>query len=266
MKLLIPSNIYAEIDYYVQKCPIEISWLGRLKKDDEGNFVLTKIYLLKQENTGVSTEIDADAVATLLYQTRKDEGMLNWWGHSHVDMDVRWSGTDMDTKQEHGKNGFLVSTVFNKKGRYRTSYYQGNSEFLPPVFQDDIETEVAYVPTTEEVARWEAEYKAKCEVKKPKMPKGKGKGKRGKRGKSNTILGADSIHRDPQEFETWRESIAALLDRPYTTITDEMTYKYIQSYKGDFEKFEETLIQELSLREMEEDEMFDEHPLAWRTL
>lgn len=59
--------------------------------------------------------MDAASIAKAMYETRDDEGMFNFWWHSHVNMGVFWSGTDMDTIRQIGSQGFVVATVFNKK-------------------------------------------------------------------------------------------------------------------------------------------------------
>lgn len=174
MRVIIPRHIHDEIDFYVQKSPIEISGLGRVKKHDNGDMEVVKVYLLEQENTGASTDIDGEAVAKLMFETRKDEGDLNFWWHSHVDMGVFWSGTDMATIKEFGKNGYLLSTVFNKKRQMRSSYFQGGTDFLPTLFIDQLETKVINELPKSVTKKWEKEYKAKAKRKTPKpiYPKG----------------------------------------------------------------------------------------------
>lgn len=165
MKVYIPAHIHAEIMYFVNKSNIEISGLGRLTKLKDGSFMVSKVYLLKQENSSASTDLCEEAVANLLYESREDKGDLNFWWHSHVNMGVFWSGTDMDTIKQFGKKGYLVSTVFNKKGEHRTSYFQGATDFLPEIFLDELKTEFRHIPMQSDVDRWEKEYTEKCATK-----------------------------------------------------------------------------------------------------
>lgn len=165
MKVHILPEVHAQIMYYVNKSNVEISGLGRIEKSSDGSMVVTKIYLLEQENTAASTDIDAQAMAKLMYQTREDKGNLNFWWHSHVNMATFWSGTDMATIKQFGKNGYLLSTVFNKKGEFRTSYFQGGNDFLPELFIDNIETVFSYIPKSLETTEWEAEFNTKCKSK-----------------------------------------------------------------------------------------------------
>lgn len=165
-KVYIKPEVHAEIMYHVHKSDVEVSGLGRVERTSTGALVVTKVYLLEQENSSATTDITEDAISKLMYETREDKGDLNFWWHSHVNMDTFWSGTDMSTIEQFGKNGYLLSTVFNKKGSHRTSYYQGNaSDFLPSFFIDEIPTSFEYLPTTNQVETWEAEHKAKCKEK-----------------------------------------------------------------------------------------------------
>ena len=157
---------HAQIKYYVDKSSVEISGLGRIKRLADGSMMVHKIYLLEQENGPASTDIDEEAMSKLLFESRMDEGDLNFWWHSHVNMGVFWSGTDMATIKQFGKNGYLLSTVFNKKGESRTSYMQGASGFLPEIFIDEIPAAVLpYQTSAEELKAWETEYETKAKAK-----------------------------------------------------------------------------------------------------
>jgi hypothetical protein len=170
MKVFITPEVHAQIKYFVDKSNIEISGLGRIERDSNNNMVVTKVYLLKQENGATSTDICEQAAAQLMYETREDKGSLNFWWHSHVNMGTFWSTTDMDTIKQFGKNGFLLSTVFNKKGEFRTSYFQGGTDFLPSLFIDQIPTEFSFIPSIEQTKEWEKEYEEKCKPKTYSFP------------------------------------------------------------------------------------------------
>ncbi len=165
MKIIIREDVYQEIDYYVQKSHIEISGLGRMIKRKDGAYEVIKVYLLDQENSAASTDLDADAVAKLMFETREDEGMLNFWWHSHVNMIVYMSPTDTATMKQFGDNGFLVGTVFNKKRELFSAYYQGETEILPSLYIDKVETTIEKTVDPEREKDWEANYDAKAKVK-----------------------------------------------------------------------------------------------------
>jgi hypothetical protein len=166
MKVYITPQCHSKIMYFVRKAKVEISGLGRVQKAADGSMVVTSVYLLKQENGPASTDIDPEAMATLLYESRNDPGDLNFWWHSHVDMGVFWSGTDMQTIYDFGGKGYLLATVFNKKNEHRTAYYQGSNGFLPEVFVDNLDTSFAYLPTEAEHTEWENLFTTLCTEKK----------------------------------------------------------------------------------------------------
>lgn len=165
INVLIRPECQAEIDYYVQESDIEVSGLGRVVKHDDGTLEVVKVYLLEQSNSAATTDIDPSAVADLLYQTREDEGDLNFWWHSHVNMGVFWSATDMATIKQFGDNGYLLATVFNKKREKKSAFYHGKTDFLPAIFQDDLVTNYGNRVSQETKDFWEDNFKKKAKKK-----------------------------------------------------------------------------------------------------
>ena len=163
-KVIIGNEVYNKVMHWVNKSTVEVSGLGKVVLED-GNYVVKSAYLLKQENTSATTDIDAEAVAKLLYETREEEGHLNWWWHSHVNMGVFWSGTDQTTIKDFGDQGMCVATVFNKKEETKSAFYQGGTSFYPPVFLDDLDFEIHYPITDSDVEAWDKEFDEKCKTK-----------------------------------------------------------------------------------------------------
>jgi hypothetical protein len=160
----IHPKAHAMIMTWVNKAKGEVSGLGRVKVHPNGILEVTKVYLLKQSNTAASTELDQDEVASLLFETKDDReeyGELTFWWHSHVNMDVFWSGTDIEAIHQIGGNGYVLATVFNKRGEFKTAYYQASNGFYPSLFMDDIHTQYGYVASAEELKEWESEYDKK---------------------------------------------------------------------------------------------------------
>ena len=266
MKVIIPKNIHEEIDFYVQRSPVEVSGLGRVKKHDNGDMEVVKVYLLDQVNTGTSTELEDKAVTKLMYESRKDEGDLTFWWHSHVDMGVFWSGTDMATIREFGSNGYLVATVFNKKGEMRSAYYQGGTDFLPRMFADNLETVIGGTATDKQRAEWEKLYKAKCKQPKPtyhnpwanhnewqgglygqevveyapKKTKPKRKRGRPRKNKKPTVLGSDVSSTelvttlDKASAHEWRIHLSELWSVHESDIQDADLQRFYDTWDGDF--------------------------------
>lgn len=97
--------------------------------------------MIKQDNEATETEIDGDALAKVLYDhsISGTKGELKFWWHSHVNMGVFWSGTDMKTIEDLTQNGWFIHGVFNKKGENRIAY--SNNEPVE-VFIDNLELEI----------------------------------------------------------------------------------------------------------------------------
>ena len=169
----IDNEVYDKVMHWVDKAVGEISGFGKVELID-GVFYVTSAILLKQENTSASTEIDAGAVAKAMYEMKDEPGHLNWWWHSHVNMPVFWSGTDMDTIQELGEHGWICATVFNKKEEMRSAYYQKGDDFLPKVFIDNVPTGRQSLLDIASMEEWDREFDEKVTVKVTTYPKNYG--------------------------------------------------------------------------------------------
>lgn len=160
-KIYIDKQALREIKWYVNHCDFEISGLGKVITDEDGNYIVNKIYLLQQEGSAAETELDDSAVAKLLFESKDDEGSMLFWWHSHVDMDVFWSSTDKETIYQLGNTGMIISSVFNKKGEIRTSVYYNGQGMQPSSFYDNLPLYVSEEFDEEFETRMLAEYEAK---------------------------------------------------------------------------------------------------------
>jgi hypothetical protein len=152
----IDEEVYDKIMHWVDKSNFEVSGLGMIEHDPESNTLrVTDAILLPQKNTQVSTEIDGAAVAKAMFLMKDKPGTLRWWWHSHVDMGVFWSGTDVETIKQLGSGGWFVATVFNKKREMKSAYCQ----VAPvPLIVDDLPTEVMEYFDADLVKKWDADY------------------------------------------------------------------------------------------------------------
>lgn len=139
-KIRIGREAYDKIMYYVNKSNFEVSGFGNVVVID-GIPTVDEIFLIKQENHSTETEMEADAIGKALYDHHVSgmEGELKFWWHSHVNMDVFWSGTDMSTINQLTEDGWFIHGVFNKKYEYKCAYSN-----IDPVamFVDDLEMEI----------------------------------------------------------------------------------------------------------------------------
>lgn len=120
MKIYITPEAKQILDLYVDEVDDEISGLGKVRR--LGNRILIEeIYLLKQESSSSTTDLDMAAVADFMTEMIKHEGPvehLKLWWHSHGNMGAFWSGTDEKTVQGF-ENEWMVSLVVNRRGEYK---------------------------------------------------------------------------------------------------------------------------------------------------
>lgn len=115
-KLFIKPDLYTKILWYVDNCENEISGLCDVEwNPGRGVFELNEVYLVKQEVSSTSTELDADALAELYFNLTKSgkTTMPRLWWHSHAKMGVFWSQTDLDTMQELKNDSYTIALEFN---------------------------------------------------------------------------------------------------------------------------------------------------------
>jgi hypothetical protein len=168
--VVIPQHIHEQVMFWVNKSTKEVSWFGTVDFDkDIQQFKVKKVYLLKQEVSGATTDICEDALAQLMYQVHKEDPMaeLRWWGHSHVNMSVFWSGEDKNTIRQLGYNGWILASVFNKKREVRSAFCTkvdilGNDH---EVFVDDIATDIEWSTNETLEQAWSKEYEEKVQEK-----------------------------------------------------------------------------------------------------
>jgi hypothetical protein len=133
-KVYVDPILWSEIMYMVHQSKVEISFMCDVTTVNDMPYVF-RWYLPEQKNSGSSTEMCPKSLGSIPIP---EHGYTNVWIHSHVQMGVFWSSTDMDTIKQLGKNGYVISIVVNQKDEYKCSYYQAGDGFYPPVFQDDI--------------------------------------------------------------------------------------------------------------------------------
>jgi hypothetical protein len=89
--------VLEQIKHIVEKCPKEVGWWGLVEVMNDGNYLITDIYVPKQTVSGSETDISPEAMGELAMQIineGKDPAKLYYWGHSHVNMGVNPSGQD----------------------------------------------------------------------------------------------------------------------------------------------------------------------------
>lgn len=162
--LLIERNADDKIRTYTDLCPTEISGLGKVIINADGDFVITDVAIFEQEVSGVHSTLSTTALAKFQAEmVKKGESMKDWcvWWHSHADMGVFFSGTDTGTIDESTEFPYLVSLVVNKKGQSKARV----DVFKPVRMFMDLEVEVVSSQSDEITKLCKAEIAEK--VKKP---------------------------------------------------------------------------------------------------
>lgn len=167
-EVVIDQLVYQKIMHWVNKSNYEVSGLGKVVLEG-GRYRVVDVMLLPQKNGSTHTDIEGDVVGKAMYELRETPGHLNFWWHSHVNMSVFWSGTDMDTIRKIGEGGWFLSTVFNKKQEMKSSLYVNNAFVNPELFKDkavfidDLPTNILNAISPELLAMWDRDYETNVE-------------------------------------------------------------------------------------------------------
>jgi hypothetical protein len=113
-----------QLSAYIGESDTEISGFGIVEKGHTA-YTVTKLYCPVQTCSGGDTEVGAAELSSLLgdvIAAGEDPANLRLWWHSHVNMQVFWSGTDNATATELARiaGGWFISIVGNKRGDLRT--------------------------------------------------------------------------------------------------------------------------------------------------
>ena len=154
LKLSMDSAVYQKIMHWVNKSDFEVSGLGTVVYDQDNNSLkVIDAIILPQKNTGTTTDIEPEDVNKAMYLMRNSPGKLRFWWHSHVNMNVFWSGTDVDTIKKLGAGGWFCATVFNKRRETKSAFCQNEPVRL---LVSDIPTEIT--ENVELTKQWDEEY------------------------------------------------------------------------------------------------------------
>lgn len=134
-KVFLSKKAHDKMWCLIQNCPIEISWMSSVTRDEDGDFIIHDVYVPLQECGAASTDIsadgDADLLNALIAEDKIDEiARLKCWGHSHVRMGVTPSGTDetQTTDFIDRIQGDFVRLIGNKYGELQCDVYLFNEK------------------------------------------------------------------------------------------------------------------------------------------
>lgn len=167
MKVFIDRIAYEKINYWIHKTTKEISGLGIVEVID-GNAHINDVILLKQENSASETEINPEDIGKAMFEfhTAGKKGDIRFWWHSHVDMNVFWSNTDYECMELISKQGWFISTVFNKKGENKTAFSDNSIQELNKsglsinyeIFSDDLDLIIDNGISKDLIGEWDKQF------------------------------------------------------------------------------------------------------------
>jgi len=146
----------------------EISGLMTAVPDKDGRFKLGDVEILKQENTGTTTELDAESVAEykMKYAMKyKNKHMKYVWWHSHHTMGAFWSGTDEKEIDAWKNSSFSLALVINLREEYKFRVSIWNANGIP--LEQHIDTSLEIIRGAKPVItdKMKTLYKELCEKK-----------------------------------------------------------------------------------------------------
>ena len=147
--IFITARAFHRLKLLLRLCPAEIAGLGYVAPHPKG-FLIQGLFVLPQRVTYSNAELDPEALIGFLSRFVADGGdpsSLQLWWHSHVDGEVYWSETDLETIERFPGNR-VISIVGNQKGELlcRLDLFapqRERLEGLPLVVLDETTEEVA---------------------------------------------------------------------------------------------------------------------------
>ena len=129
------SAAYYKMFALVDECSKEIAWDGIVHRDAEKPhvFYVTDIIVYPQKVSGATVETDDEAYMN--WMNTLDDDTFNhrrFNGHSHVNMAVTPSGTDITYREQSILNikDFFIYGVFNKRKEYNLQIYDVENNII----------------------------------------------------------------------------------------------------------------------------------------
>ena len=173
--IFITTRALHRLKLLLRLCPAEIAGLGYVTPHPKG-MLIQDLFVLPQRVTDSDAELNPEALSEFLAQfvaSGGDPSSLQLWWHSHVDGEVYWSETDLETI-ERFPGDRVISIVGNQKGELlcRLDLFapqRERLEGLPLVLVEETEVGSARDMATLYQEVWD-EIKAKVKMRLPIEP------------------------------------------------------------------------------------------------
>lgn len=119
-KVFYTPAVHDEIEFLVNYCKKEVSWMGLVKSLDNNQYLIHKLYIPVQEVSATESDVSADNLLQLAAQVMNDGHNIEelfYHGHSHVNMRVSPSAQDQSTIKTFLETApYFIRGIYNKQG------------------------------------------------------------------------------------------------------------------------------------------------------
>lgn len=117
MKIILSQIAKCKIAHMIMAVDSEIGAMISGYITTDNNVYVQDVYMTKQTVSNSDIDFDQDSCNMAVLKAMENDETLIGWVHSHANMDVFWSGTDVNTinKLIRFTNNFLCSIVGNRK-------------------------------------------------------------------------------------------------------------------------------------------------------
>lgn len=136
-KLWISDLAYSKTTALLSSFSTEVGWHGTVSRKGEHEYIIEDIFVYPQEGTEVAINTDLAEYTKWLYDC--DDETFNkrrMHGHSHVYMDTKPSGVDMEHRDKiikqlkTTKDGFYIFMIWNKHYNINNTIYDMKSDMI----------------------------------------------------------------------------------------------------------------------------------------
>lgn len=118
MKLIIPEMIYKKIMYLTRKTDHEVSGIGMVEMNEEGNLYVSEIEWVDQDARPTETQVTGGREADYWHKIFETDPVAYFHWHSHPTFGVSPSGTDDELYEGKAQEMPCIGLIVNQKGDY----------------------------------------------------------------------------------------------------------------------------------------------------
>jgi hypothetical protein len=130
--VLMTLHAKRKMDLIIHSVTTEIGWLGFVERLADSEYLVTDVFIPKQEVNGGTCEITEEGLVEMANEILDGEdgvvkmNQLRLWGHSHANMGTSPSGQDSDQMKIFTKNvdDFFIRLIANKRGDYNFTIFE----------------------------------------------------------------------------------------------------------------------------------------------